>query len=121
MLYEVITAYARSNFDASAILANDTVILRDASDPDKLGHYPCVAFQDEASGATVLFCGNLYNRDELQRKLGSSSDNVAQLICNLYLQKGEQFASMLIGTFAIVVYQPAENKLLLVRDSYNFV
>jgi len=112
-------AYARSNFGATAILADDTVTLCDASDPDKLGHYPCTAFQDEASGATVLFCGNLYNKDELQRKLGSGSDNVAQLICSLYLQKGEQFASMLIGTFAIVVYQPAENKLLLVRDRFG--
>jgi asparagine synthase (glutamine-hydrolysing) len=73
-------------------------------------------FQSDA--CTAVFAGVVYNRAELEQRLeaepGALSD--AELAAALYRRRGAAVAEDLNGTFALLIWDPAEETLLATRD-----
>jgi asparagine synthase (glutamine-hydrolysing) len=99
---------------ASAVLGATRLAIRGGGD----GLQPLV---DEASGVVAVCNGEIDNHRELRRWLEDRGRPVRQatdvaVIPGMYLELGEDFASKLIGAFAIAVWDPRERRLILVRD-----
>jgi asparagine synthase (glutamine-hydrolysing) len=78
-------------------------------------------FHDEKSGVMVVCNGEIDNHRELRRWLESRGRTVAQqtdiaVIPELYLELGENFVERLVGVFAIAIWDPGKEELLLTRD-----
>lgn len=78
---------------------------------------------DEQRGVAIVFNGCIYNHEALRRELAagpagyrfrSSSDT--EVILAAYARWGEDFASRLIGMFAIALVDERRRRTLLVRD-----
>ena len=98
----------------SAVLGVTRLSIRGGDD----GLQPLV---DEASGVVAVCNGEIDNHQELRRWLEGRGRTVRQatdvaVIPGMYLELGEEFASKLIGAFAIAVWDPRKRSLLLVRD-----
>jgi asparagine synthase (glutamine-hydrolysing) len=98
----------------SAVLGVTRLAIRGGDD----GLQPMV---DEASGVVAVCNGEIDNHRELRRWLEDRGRPVRQatdvaVIPGMYLELGEEFASKLIGAFAIAVWDPRERRLILVRD-----
>jgi asparagine synthase (glutamine-hydrolysing) len=85
------------------------------------GRQPMVAEEDGHTLAALTFCGEVYNFRELREELVSfghrfrtSSDT--EVVLKAYLQWGDRFAEHLNGMFAIGIWNPRTEELLLVRD-----
>ena len=77
--------------------------------------------RDEKSGLMVVCNGEIDNHRELRRWLASRGRTVDQqtdiaVIPELYLELGENFVEKLIGVFAIAIWDPGKEELLLTRD-----
>ena len=76
---------------------------------------------DPLSGVIAACNGEIDNHHELRRWLADRGRPVAAatdvaVIPGLYLELGEEFASRLVGAFAVAVWDPAKQRLLLARD-----
>ena len=76
----------------------------------------------EPGGAALVANGEIYNYRELRESLpdiefATNSDCEPPL--HLYRQRGEQFAELLRGMYAIAIHDPAKDILLLARDPFG--
>lgn len=82
------------------------------------GRQPLV---DRESGVTAVCNGEIDNHRELRAWLAGRGRPVPQatdvaIIPGLYLELGDAFAERLVGAFAIALWDPRRERLLLVRD-----
>lgn len=82
------------------------------------GEQPLV---DADSGVMVICNGEIDNHLALREWLAERGRPVTQdtdvaVLPGLYLELGDAFVEQLIGAFAIAVWDPRQNKLLLIRD-----
>ena len=78
-------------------------------------------FTNDLKEVSVVQNGEIYNYRELKKKLIDlghifKSDNDTEVILNLYLEYGENFAKYLDGMFAISIFDNKIKKLFLARD-----
>jgi len=78
-------------------------------------------FTNDLRGVSVVHNGEIYNYKELKKKLLDlgyifKSDSDTEVILNLYLEYGENFAEYLDGMFAICIFDKKIKKLFLARD-----
>ncbi|WP_194778164.1 asparagine synthase-related protein [Pararhodonellum marinum] len=73
-------------------------------------------YQGTHESVFVFFQGNLYNRPELLPFLEDKLESEAQLIFELFKREGTDFASNLLGEFAIFIYDKKKHRLFLIRD-----
>ncbi|HVR10994.1 MAG TPA: asparagine synthetase B, partial [Thermoanaerobaculia bacterium] len=118
---EMLGALAHRGPDASALHAAGAAVLgatrlaiRGVAD----GRQPLI---DAASGVVAVCNGEIDNHRELKAWLAARGRPVAQatdvaVIPGLYLELGEAFPEVLIGAFAIGLWDPARRRLMLVRD-----
>ena len=71
-------------------------------------------------GLTITFNGCIYNYKELRRELESEftfrSTSDTEVILKAYRKWGDDFVHHLVGMFAIALYDPRRQEVLLVRD-----
>jgi asparagine synthase (glutamine-hydrolysing) len=82
------------------------------------GHQPMV---DDASGCVVAYNGEVYNFAELRTQLEAlghefRSRTDTEVVLKAYVQWGEGAIGRLRGMFALAIWDPAERRVLLVRD-----
>jgi|GEM_PF-268306 len=114
-------ALAHRGPDASALFAAGPAVLgatrlaiRGLAD----GRQPLV---DGASGVVAVCNGEIDNYRELKAWLAERGRPVAQatdvaVIPGLYLELGERFPEVMVGAFAIGLWDPRRRRLVLVRD-----
>ena len=75
------------------------------------------------TGRQVVCCllGYILNLEELRRKYHTGMIPDVELISRLYAEKGEDFLFELDGTFRIVLYDRAKQRVLILADSFGFV
>ncbi len=85
------------------------------------GAQPMPVPAGDAPAAVVTFDGQIYNAAELRtaliaagHQLRTNSDT--EVLAFAYLQWGERFVTRLNGMFAVAVWDPVKQELLLVRD-----
>lgn len=117
----MLEALAHRGPDASALLAAGPAVLgatrlaiRGLAD----GRQPLV---DGASGVVAVCNGEIDNYRELKAWLAARGRPVAQatdvaVIPGLYLELGERFPEVMVGAFAIGLWDPRRRRLVLVRD-----
>jgi asparagine synthase (glutamine-hydrolysing) len=98
----------------SAVLGATRLAIRGLAD----GRQPLV---DGASGVVAVCNGEIDNYRELRAWLAERGRPVAQatdvaVIPGLYLELGEAFPEVLVGAFAIGLWDPRRRRLMLVRD-----
>jgi|GEM_PF-5263291 len=77
------------------------------------------SFRCEDTGCLVWLNGQFHNTPKLVSRLGSDGakiNNAAELLLQLYQVKGLLAVPMLRGSFAAVIWDPNEQRLLLFRD-----
>ncbi len=82
------------------------------------GHQP---MQDSATGAVIIYNGELYNFRELRSLLIMAghcfqTESDTEVLLKSYLEWGEQCLARLNGMFAFAIYTPSDNTLFLARD-----
>jgi len=81
-------------------------------------------FVDLASGACIVFNGEIYNYIELREELKSlgvqfTTQSDTEVLLKAFLKWGTAAFHMFIGMFAFAVWDPHQQKLILVRDRYG--
>lgn len=81
-------------------------------------------FVDEATGLILLFNGEIYNYKELRRTLIQKgcvfkTEGDTEVVLQAYKTWGKSFVQYLDGMFAIAIYHPENDKLILVRDHFG--
>jgi asparagine synthase (glutamine-hydrolysing) len=118
---EMLGALAHRGPDASALHVAGPAVLgatRLAIRGLRDGRQPLV---DGASGVVAVCNGEIDNHRELKEWLAERGRPVAQatdvaVIPGLYLELGEAFPEVLVGAFAIGLWDPKRRRLMLVRD-----
>lgn len=87
-------------------------------DPSPAGHQPMT---DAIRGTTIVFNGMIYNYRDLRERLIASgerftSDCDTEVVLKAYGRYGPGFVHHLQGMFALAVWDPREQTLLLARD-----
>jgi asparagine synthase (glutamine-hydrolysing) len=76
---------------------------------------------DSRDEVHVLFHGDLYNRDEIERLVGATASERASkssgLVAGLYEQLGLNFASRLDGAYCAAVVDRSRHRVVLVTDA----
>lgn len=79
---------------------------------------------DAATGAAIVFNGEIYNHRELRAELEreghrfrSTSDT--EVLLRLYLARGPSCIERLRGMYAFAIFEPAHNRLFLARDPFG--
>ncbi len=77
--------------------------------------------QHTSTGVTIIFNGEIYNYLELRRELEKAgiqfhTHSDTEVILNCYLHYGETFPQYLNGMFAIAIWDPRDQSLILLRD-----
>mgnify|MGYP003952698247 CR=1 FL=1 len=87
-------------------------------DLSSIGNQPMI---DENTGTVLVFNGEIYNFKELQNKINANikPTNDSQVLLNLFLKYDVDCFKMLRGMFAIAIWQPKKQKLILVRDRFG--
>ncbi len=87
-------------------------------DLSSLGNQP---MRDELSGTILIYNGEIYNFNELQKKIDPSLNetNDTRVLLKLFIKYGKDCFKMLRGMFAIAIWQEKEKKLTLVRDRFG--
>lgn len=85
------------------------------------GHQPMV---DPASGAVIVFNGEIYNHVELRAELEGLGHRFAghsdtEVLLHGLIEWGEGALSRLNGMWAFAFWQPAKQRLLLARDRFG--
>ncbi|MDO8287595.1 MAG: asparagine synthase (glutamine-hydrolyzing) [Parvibaculum sp.] len=78
-------------------------------------------FRDEASGAIIVYNGEIYNYRELRRELRESglqfhSDGDTEVLLAGYLRHGSAFLRRVRGMFVFAIYDPRNDSFILARD-----
>ena len=100
--------------DGSAVFGMTRLAIRGVYD----GKQPIV---DRASGVMMACNGEIDNSEELRAWLEARGHKVEQatdvaVIPPLYLELGDAFVERLVGAFAIAIWDPRRQRLLLARD-----
>jgi asparagine synthase (glutamine-hydrolysing) len=98
----------------SAILGATRLAIRGLTDGDQ----PLV---DAETGVTVVCNGEIDNHQEIRDWLAQQGRRVEHttdvaVIPQLYLELGERFPEKLVGAFAVAIWDPRCNTLILARD-----
>src|SRR5215467_2620660 len=98
----------------SAILGATRLAIRGLQD----GSQPMV---DSESGVVAVCNGEIDNHRELRRWLAERGRSVpaetdVAVIPGLYLELGAEFVSRLVGVFALAIWDPHKERILLARD-----
>lgn len=85
------------------------------------GHQPMV---EPSSGAAIVFNGEIYNHLELRAELTSLGHHFVgtsdtEVLLHALLAWGDEAVNRLNGMFAFALWQPREQRLLLVRDRFG--
>lgn len=85
------------------------------------GHQPML---DPASGAVVVFNGEIYNYLELRRELENSgvefrTDSDTEVLLHAYLRWGSEALRKFNGMWSLAIWQPASNKVFVARDRFG--
>lgn len=85
------------------------------------GHQPMV---EPASGAVIVFNGEIYNHVELRAELEGLGHRFAghsdtEVLLHALIEWGEGALSRLNGMWAFAFWQPAKQRLLLARDRFG--
>jgi len=86
--------------------------------PEEIGE--CQPLLDEHNGVYLALHGRVDNRVDLLHMLGLQKDaglSDAMLLLKLYIKLGEGFLEQVTGPFALLVYKPSNNQLIVARDS----
>lgn len=78
-------------------------------------HQPVVGH----GGMLVTLDGRLDERRELARQLDAGHASDAELVARAYRQWGDGMPARLVGDFALAVWDPREQRLLLARDPFG--
>jgi asparagine synthase (glutamine-hydrolysing) len=87
----------------------------------QLFRYTPESFDDQCPGKDehghrVVFDGRLDNREELKERLDVRSNRDTDILLAAYRRYGDGFAAEVEGEFAIVLFDPKHQRLLLARD-----
>lgn len=79
-------------------------------------------FNSKKTGNIIVFNGEIYNYQELKKKINfrkfcSKSDT--EVLLHLYEEFGEKFVKLLNGIFSFVIYDKKKNKLIFARDRFG--
>lgn len=90
-------------------------------DLSSAGHQPMV---EPASGAVIVFNGEIYNHIELRVELEGLGHRFAghsdtEVLLHALIEWGEQALARLNGMWAFAFWQPATQRLLLARDRFG--
>ncbi len=85
------------------------------------GHQPMI---EPASGATIVFNGEIYNHVELRSELEGLGHRFfghsdTEVLLHALIEWGEQALARLNGMWAFAFWQPEKGSLLLVRDRFG--
>lgn len=85
------------------------------------GHQP---MQDSASGAVIVFNGEIYNYLELRSQLESQghvfrTQSDTEVLLKAYLQWGPSALHNLNGMWSFAIWQPEQRKLFVARDRFG--
>ncbi|HEX6159530.1 MAG TPA: asparagine synthase-related protein, partial [Thermoanaerobaculia bacterium] len=72
-----------------------------------------------SDGSVVLCDGRIDNLDELRRAHGPANGDALEVLHATWRAHGDDFASRVIGDFAIAIWDPARCRLLLTRDPFG--
>lgn len=70
-------------------------------------------------GMMAVFNGEIYNYKQIAVQLGIQAESDGDVILPLYQKYGDSFPSYLDGMFAIAIWDNANKRLLLIRDSFG--
>lgn len=101
--------------DQSVILGHRRLSIIDRSDS---GHQPMI---DTVTGCVMVFNGEIYNYREIKSDLEGaghqfSTGTDTEVALKAYLEYGKDCAKYFNGMFAIAVWDPRTNQLLMLRD-----
>ena len=75
---------------------------------------------DERTGLVIIYNGEIYNFNDLQKKyLNSNYKNDTRVILNLFIKFGIKTFSLLRGMFAIAIWNPKSQELIIARDRFG--
>ena len=102
------------NASECAVLGATRLAIRGGDD----GRQPMI---DAASGVVAVCNGEIDNHKELRKWLAERGRPVKQatdvaVIPGMYLELGAAFVEILVGAFAIGIYDPRERRVTLIRD-----
>ncbi|MCP9469358.1 MAG: asparagine synthase (glutamine-hydrolyzing) [Nitrospira sp.] len=85
------------------------------------GHQP---MKDEASGAVIVFNGEIYNYRELRGQLESlglvfRTQSDTEVLLQAYLKWGSSVLKKLNGMWSFAIWQPRHRKLFVARDRFG--
>ena len=85
------------------------------------GHQP---MRDQASGAVIVFNGEIYNYRELRGELESlgrvfRSQSDTEVLLQAYLEWGASVLQKLNGMWSFAIWQPEHRKLFVARDRFG--
>ena len=78
-------------------------------------------FEDPATGATVVFNGEIYNYRDLRPELQAAgrvfrTQSDTEVLLHAYLEWGEKCLDRFVGMFAFAIHTPRDGALFLARD-----
>jgi asparagine synthase (glutamine-hydrolysing) len=78
----------------------------------------------DETGVVIVFNGEVFNYPELREPLVQEgyvfhTHSDTEVILNLYLKHGESFPTLLNGQFAVAIWDPRVEKLILARDRFG--
>jgi len=85
------------------------------------GRQPMAVGENGAARAALTYSGEVYNYLELRQELGARGHRFTtvsdtEVVLHAYLEWGERFVERLNGMFALAIWDPEREELLLVRD-----
>jgi asparagine synthase (glutamine-hydrolysing) len=79
-------------------------------------------FISNKTGNVIVFNGEIYNFQELKKKLTNinfKSESDTEVLLYLYEKYGDNFVKLLNGMFSIVIYNQKKNKIFSARDRFG--
>lgn len=64
----------------------------------------------------LFFHGDLYNKLFLSQKYDFECEKIAELLLNIFIQKGDSFFKELSGKFVVLIYNKNDNTISIARD-----
>ena len=108
--------------DDSGVFYNNEILLihtrLSVIDITKNAQQPMI---DKKTGVVLVFNGEIYNFKELQKnnKFNPNNNSDTRVILEMYLKYGLDAFQFLNGMFAIVIWDPRNQSLYLIRDRFG--
>jgi len=112
---EVMAGYPDGAFDRTNIYLNGEIGFGCQALPSVPENFSLPVTNDDKTIA-VVFQGQLYNLDELQKETRSDVANPARLLLHLYKKYGDGCVKKLNGKFAFAIYDRTNHRIVLGRD-----